>query len=229
MNDCVNAEMRDRLPELLHGRLDGDARAAVLAHVDACADCRAELELLRAARATLVAAAPRVDLNYVIQALPKPPAARPLTRVPRRLVWTDWRVAAAVTLLVAGGTSVAVLNRGSTTVQPSTPAVAAPSVAAAPTAVSVPPAATQSAPSAEQSPRVAAAPGATAEVASAEPTPTDAPVATSDVGAHLGDLNAQQLQSLLKDIDKLQPVPVTDPDPVTLRVTTSSSSDGEGA
>src|SRR4029078_419075 len=47
MNDCLNAEMRDLLPDLLHDRLAADVRAAVTAHVSACIDCREELEVLR--------------------------------------------------------------------------------------------------------------------------------------------------------------------------------------
>ena len=47
MNDCSNADIRDQLPDLLHDRLSVTARAAVVAHVDSCVDCRDELELLR--------------------------------------------------------------------------------------------------------------------------------------------------------------------------------------
>ncbi|HVX41811.1 MAG TPA: zf-HC2 domain-containing protein [Gemmatimonadaceae bacterium] len=227
MNDCVNAEIRDQLPDLVHERLDAAARARVLAHVDACADCRAELDVLRSTRAMLVARTPRIDLQFIVEALPKP-ATRSTRSGARRRVWADWRVAAAVTLLVAGGTSVAVLNRA-----PS----AANSVAVAPTSQSAATASTapvESIPLAHDSAPVAsaAAPSAqeqvaatNARVAAAEPASTDAP-ATTDAGARLGDLNEQQLQSLLKDIDQLQPVPVTEPDPVTLRVTTTSSSEG---
>ena len=38
MTDCPNAEMRDRLPDLLHERLETSVRAAVMAHVDQCDD-----------------------------------------------------------------------------------------------------------------------------------------------------------------------------------------------
>ena len=34
MTDCPNAEMRDRLPDLLHERLETSVRAAVMAHVE---------------------------------------------------------------------------------------------------------------------------------------------------------------------------------------------------
>jgi hypothetical protein len=65
MNDCPNAEIRDRLPDLLHDRLDVSTRAAVMAHVDDCVDCRAELELLKGVRGVMVARTPRVDINYL--------------------------------------------------------------------------------------------------------------------------------------------------------------------
>src|ERR1043165_8137988 len=104
MNDCSNAEIRDRLPDLLHDRLDARARAEVVAHVEACADCRAELELLRSARAMFAAQAPRVDVGRIVQALP----TRAQTR---RRSWVNWRVAAVVTFLVVGGGSVAVMSR----------------------------------------------------------------------------------------------------------------------
>ena len=53
MTDCSSAEMRDRLPDLLHERLDPSARAAVMAHVADCQDCDLELALLREARVAI--------------------------------------------------------------------------------------------------------------------------------------------------------------------------------
>src|SRR4051812_17848426 len=110
MNDCSNANIRDQLPDLVHDRLGMSARAAVLAHVDGCADCREELELLRIVRGALTSNTPRVDIAYVVGALPKRYAPAIPARTSHRR-WADWRVAAAVTLLVAGGSSVAVLTR----------------------------------------------------------------------------------------------------------------------
>src|SRR3982751_6805235 len=110
MNDCSNAEIRDRLPDLLHERLDLSSRAMIVAHVEDCVDCRDELELLRGVQKTLMAGAPRVDIKYVLGALPKPPA-RTVNIQPSRRRWTDWRIAAAVTLFVVGGGSAAIVNR----------------------------------------------------------------------------------------------------------------------
>src|SRR5262245_4892473 len=135
MNDCVNAEMRDRLPELLHDRLPANVRAELVAHVTACADCREELELLRALRSMLAAPAPRVDVASIVGALPKAPSQ---LRPRLRRTWADWRIAAAVTILAVGGSSVALINRTphGTPVpidSPSPSTDSAPSTAVAPT------------------------------------------------------------------------------------------------
>jgi hypothetical protein len=53
MGDCANVKIRDLLPELLHDRVSAAQRVEVRAHVDQCADCRAELELLTRARALM--------------------------------------------------------------------------------------------------------------------------------------------------------------------------------
>src|SRR6185295_1657559 len=111
MNDCSNADIRDQLPDLLHDRLTVSARAVVLAHVEGCTDCRDELELLRGVRGALVAQTPRVDIAYIVGALPKAPARTTAPSVATKRRWADWRVAAAITVLVAGGSSVAILNR----------------------------------------------------------------------------------------------------------------------
>ena len=214
MNDCQNAEIRDQLPDLLHDRLGAHQRAAMLAHVESCADCREELELLRSARAMLHAATPNVDVNWVVNALPAA-APRALRVERRRPVWGDWRIAAAVTLLVAGGGSFAVLRQQHDRVP------AAINAAAVNTATAGVPARPDSAGAAEPS-RVAAA-----------SSPTRDNVIASEAGlgsGRLGDLSEQQLAKLLDEIDHLQAMPITDPEPVSLRVGGDNGSTGpEGA
>ena len=39
MSDCANVEMRELLPELAAGALDGATRSGVEQHVSACAEC----------------------------------------------------------------------------------------------------------------------------------------------------------------------------------------------
>ena len=224
MNDCPNSGIRDRLPDLLHDRLDAATRATVQEHVDECADCRAELALLRGIHGMLAMRTPTVDVELIVQALPRAPRSTVTQALGhRRRVWSDWRVAAAVTLLVAGGGSAVIMHHGPRTanlidsVPPMT--VSQPEVAARAQA----PIASATTESLNAS---AARPATT--TGSAIPTQT---VATSDDGdaaavgvettARLGDLDAQQLKALLGQIGNLRAVPVADPDPVTIRVSPS--------
>jgi hypothetical protein len=220
MNDCSNAEIRDQLPELLHDSLTPEARARVQGHVDECTDCRDELELLRCVLASFDARTPSLNVGAVVSALPKP-GARVIPLAPRRR-WADWRIAAAVTLLVAGGSSVAVLtNRadktpssGAAGVTTQRPAVGVPAVQRAPATVS---------PSAPQT--VAEAPRPAVAISSAPTTRRD--VATTEVAdGRLAGLNEAQLTALLGEIDHLQPVPVTEPEPVSIRVTNNTGPEG---
>jgi hypothetical protein len=219
MNDCTNAEMRDQLPDLLHERLDASARAAVLAHVDGCVDCRDELQLLRDVRGAFDRATPRVDINYVVGALPLPPKRAPqrttVAATSRRPLWSDWRIAAAVTLIAAGGSSMALLHTNSPGDTPVR--VADTSMIHAPAVTPVPVASANDTP-------VVSEPATKTRVAvtASETTP-----AADAADSRFSDLNEQQLKTLLGDIEKLRPVPVAEPEPVMLRVSgTSSSSEG---
>ena len=217
MNDCPNADIRDQLPDLLHERLDVSMRAAVMAHVDACVDCRAELELLRSVHEMLVSRTPRVDINYVVNALPKR-GAQPVRVAARHRAWSDWRIAAAVTVLAVGGGSFALLRRGTTpasadsvfvsTISPSLGNNAADS--SAPREPSVSPNASEA--------RRGSQPAPANTVASAD---DQRGLATS---ARLADLNERELKALLNEIDQLQAVPITEPEPVTIRVNSGRSS-----
>ncbi|MEO7084215.1 MAG: zf-HC2 domain-containing protein [Gemmatimonadaceae bacterium] len=203
MTDCPNAEIRDRLPDLLHDRLDAASRAEIMAHVDGCEDCREELEVLRGVRRAIVAGTPRVNLSEIVYALPKAPhaAGTPIRRMPK----VDWRLAAAVTLLVAGASSMKLLSKENAHgVKPVDSGV----VAAAPSPGAVRPG--KSAPVTVESPTsVVAAPET---VASANET-TDAVSS-----ARLAGLSAKQIQALIGDIDQMQAVPVSDPEPVAIRL-----------
>src|SRR5688572_13973165 len=69
MNDCLSAEMRDALPDVVHGRLEAAKLAEVEAHVASCDACAAELELLRAVVASMPVA-PAIDVQRIVAALP---------------------------------------------------------------------------------------------------------------------------------------------------------------
>lgn len=103
MSDCQVVEIREQLPEYLHGRLEATARARVDAHLLTCADCAAELSLLRTVREAL-SQAPTVDVGAVVRALPRPPKRR--TRVVRSV--TMLQLAAALSFVSLGAVSLAV-------------------------------------------------------------------------------------------------------------------------
>jgi anti-sigma factor RsiW len=108
MTDCPNGDIRDLLPDLLHGRLGAVERAQVEAHLRECSDCRDELELLRSMRSAL-RHAPAVNVDRIVAEIP--PYRAPAHGRPGRS-WGGWRIAAAITLLAAGGTSVVVARNG---------------------------------------------------------------------------------------------------------------------
>src|SRR5690349_5943869 len=105
MFDCANVEMRELLPELVAGTADASTRVRVEEHVAGCAECASELETLRLVRSAY-ASAPAIDVDRVVSALPKPPAARPsLSPAEPVKRWVDWRIAAALTMISVGGLS----------------------------------------------------------------------------------------------------------------------------
>ena len=202
MNDCPNATVRDLLPDLVHGRLDVEARAMVEAHVAGCADCRLEVALLRDLRASL-RRTPQLDLAASI-------AVVPAYQAPARRSLTGWRAAAAIIVLVAGGSSVVLLQRN---VAPGRGSGSLASVASSsvPTPVSAPSIPAVTAP-AQPSVRETTAP-----VVASPPVGAPAPnVRVADAGrdgelamggGSLSDLNDRELASLLKDIESLDAVP----------------------
>ena len=101
MPDCLNVEIRELLPEFLHGRLDARDRPRVEEHLASCEECTEELATLQAVRAAF-RQAPPVDTAAIVRALPR--AHRHLSR--RRHV--ALRIAAAVSFISLGGISLAV-------------------------------------------------------------------------------------------------------------------------
>lgn len=94
MPDCLRTDIRDVLPDWVHGSLDAGAAAAVANHVASCAACTAEAELLRAVRGVL--GEPRIDVDRIAAAVVERTAA---TRTPVRS-GGQWRT-------VLGGLAVA--------------------------------------------------------------------------------------------------------------------------
>ena len=203
MTDCPNAEMRDRLPDLLHERLDANARAAVVAHVDECADCRAELALLREVRVSLSSGILAVDAASIARVVVARTAPQRAIGG-RHIRWPGWRLAAAAAVVLVGGTSLAALYamRGEPNGNGHTSGAA---VAAAPFVDTT----------GHTKPRsVIEAPP---QVASGAP---DVPKSSGELAAagDVSDLSQSELRALLGDLETIEAVPSTEPEPVTVRV-----------
>jgi negative regulator of sigma E activity len=108
----------DALPDLLHGRLAGEARSRAERHVAMCERCASELALLGGARAAIRGDAPALDVAAIAAAVraatvPDARAVRPPRRAapPRVTAPSRWRagagpraVVAAMLLAVGAGT-----------------------------------------------------------------------------------------------------------------------------
>ena len=206
MTDCEKAEVRDLLPDLVHGRLDAVARGAVERHVRECAECGAEVALLRELRSALHSSPP-VDVAAIVAAVPG-------YRTQGGRSWIGWRAAAAITVLLAGGSSVAVLQR-------SRPSLAEPvrvvqaepqAAAAAGTGTASPIRSPVTTPSGAATSVVAAMPAAPAPALQGTTGAPRDPGARELVvgGGSLGDLDDRELALLLRDIESLDGLPTVE-------------------
>ena len=108
MGDCPNVEMRELLPERVAELLPARDAERVDAHVAECEMCAFEVQVLRAARATLQGRT--IDVNRIsgaVAAATRAPARRVHRQQPS---WVGWRAAASIALVAVGATSIAVWN-----------------------------------------------------------------------------------------------------------------------
>lgn len=234
MRDCPNAEVRDLLPDLVHGSLDAARCAEVEAHVAGCEECTAELALLRTARLALLRT-PAIDVGRVARAATGPTLTleRSTPRRGLRLArasegprlhrdalppsvrragwsWTRWRAAAAI-LVVAVGTTTVVSELRNDGTQPG--------MASAPAAVEssglgvLPAHAHDSGTAAGAGAVASATPShAAAERPAATALPSAGDRPTVAVAAGMAELSDAQLQALLQDIDQLDALPSPEPE-----------------
>jgi len=101
MIDCPRTDVRDRLPEWVHGRLGASDAAVIADHVRACAPCTGEVALLRDLRSAL-SVEPRVDVARIVAAVAQatPPARRLEAQRPGH--GARWRRYVGVAALAAG-------------------------------------------------------------------------------------------------------------------------------
>ena len=202
MTECINTEVREALPDLLNGRLSALDTATMNAHVESCAECRAELELLREIRASRIV--PRMDAARIASAI-APYAGAPLV-TPRHVRHSIisrvgvLRIAAAAVLVAAGGWALST----SAYWPASKAAVGERAVAVAPVAATS--AASEPAVPAVTTPQAATRTGAETEVAS-----------LSLVGG-TDDLSDADLETLVSDIETIDAMPAAEPPSVTATV-----------
>jgi anti-sigma factor RsiW len=106
MNECMEREIREMLPDVLHGTLVPSEQARIEKHLARCDQCRHELEVLRVVHGAAVFA-PSIDVERVVRQIPPHGIIAPVVERPapsRRMV--GWLVAASVAFVVAGGGSV---------------------------------------------------------------------------------------------------------------------------
>jgi hypothetical protein len=105
MNKCIDRDIQEMLPDLLHRTLADDARMRVEAHVATCESCQEDLDVLRAVKSAAVFA-PSIDVGLVVQQIPPYRTIVPATERPASTRVVSWLVAASLALVVLGGGSV---------------------------------------------------------------------------------------------------------------------------
>ena len=194
MNNCMETEIQEMLPDLLHGTLAADTRARVEAHVASCEQCREELAVLRTVKSAAVFAPP-INVDQVVRQIPPYHKIVPAVERPATTRVVSWLVAATMAIAVIGGGSLVLARRDVPNDQRSVvidePPVSAPSPAA--------PEPTRVPASRPQEPAVVAVAPHTHALALA-----------ADVGG-LSDGNLEQLMTEMAQFDAL---PSTEADPV---------------
>lgn len=105
MSDCSSVEIREMLPEYMHGKLSLAHRARVDAHLSQCEECAAELATLERVRRAFSFDG-TVDTAAIVRALPRPPVRRnkrPFVTRPMLM-----RLAAGISFIAVAGVSAAV-------------------------------------------------------------------------------------------------------------------------
>ena len=198
MTDCVNTEVRDALPDLLHGRLSALDTATMKAHVESCAECRAELEFLREVRAS-APIAPTLDYARIAASVPAYGGVA-VSAPPRTHVRPGFRnialIAASAVVAFTGWSLTRSPDYTRSVLSPSTVASALAAVVISPT---VSPAVT--------SPAVSMSPG--------EAVKGETQVASLSLVGSTEDLSDADLEQLMSDLDGLDALPAAEPQSVT--------------
>ncbi|HEX9129496.1 MAG TPA: zf-HC2 domain-containing protein [Gemmatimonadaceae bacterium] len=109
MNKCINSDIQEMLPDLLHGTLADDARKRVEAHVATCESCQEDLDVLRTVKSAAIFA-PSIDVDGVVRQIPPYRTIVPAIERPASTRVVSWLVAASLVLVVLGGGSVLMIQ-----------------------------------------------------------------------------------------------------------------------
>ena len=110
MNDCMDTQIQEMLPDLLHRTLAADTRARVEAHVASCEQCREELAVLRTVKGAAVFA-PVINVDQVVRQIPPYQKIVPAVERPATTRVVSWLVAATMAIAVIGGGSLVLARR----------------------------------------------------------------------------------------------------------------------
>lgn len=122
MNECMDREIREMLPDLVHGAVVPSQRSRIDAHLSTCGECRQELEVLRQVHGAAVFA-PAIDVDRIVRRIPPYAIITPLVKRPTPSRTIGWLIAASLAVVIAGGGSVLV-NRTSVVESPRSVATA---------------------------------------------------------------------------------------------------------
>ena len=194
MNKCMERDIQEMLPDLLHRTLAADARARVEAHLATCEQCEEDLEVLRAVKAAAIFA-PSIDVDRVVRQIPPYRTIVPEVEMPARPRFVSWLVAASLAIVVLGGGSLLLMQPKS-----ATRAVATDSTGSG---LAIPATPSKVTPEALN-------PGTPAPTTASRAPHTHALALATDVEG----LTDSDLRQLINDMNRFDALPASEPEPV---------------
>ena len=105
MTECMDREIQEMLPDVLHGTAGPAARARIEAHLAGCSPCREEMATLRAVHGAQVFT-PSIDVEAVVRQIAPYRIITPVVERGIRSPVLKWLVAAGFALVAVGVGSV---------------------------------------------------------------------------------------------------------------------------
>lgn len=116
MTECMDREIQEMLPDVLHGTVSPAGLARIEAHLAGCSPCREELATLRAVQSAQVFT-PSIDIEAIVRQIPPYWIITPVVERGLRSPVLKWLVAAGFALALVGVGSV-VMPRGEVLTEP---------------------------------------------------------------------------------------------------------------